>query len=185
MTIGALTVSLGTVGLQTGWYMDPATGEHYYYNAEENKWYVYAAGYIYPLEIQRESGPKTIPVAIGDKVQIDISYKYMGPATTGVEEYISIGYERLAIWPYDYVPKLEAKRSRNLDKSAEPKLYTWSATLTIPSDVGSNWTCIECKVWKGSPAVPEQGRRYTRALEIVALKPVVAEFTIVDYKVAA
>jgi hypothetical protein len=182
MVIKTLELSLGSIVADppeyaTGWYRDPATGQYYYYDATNKKWYIYAAGVLQPLAIAEQSAPKTISVIAGDKVKVSISYKYTGPAITGAEEYFSIGYKDAL----GYHPKIEGTNSRNLPTCSTATLFTAEKTLVIPTGVGENWNHIECKVWHGTPDVPETGLRYLNALTIVGLVAAITEFTIVDY----
>lgn len=182
MVTKTLNLSLGTIdgdppAYTTGWYRDPVTGEYYYYDATEKKWYIYAAGFIYPLAIAEESAPKTVTVKAGDSLKISISYKYTGPASSGVEEYFSIGYKDVL----GYHPKVVGTNSRNLPVCGTPTTFTAEKTLIIPTNVGENWTYIECKVWHGTPDVPETGLRYAGALTIVGITAEITEFSIVDY----
>jgi hypothetical protein len=180
--IQALALFLGSVvadppDYTTGWYHDPNTGQPYYYDAENKKWYIYAAGILQPLAIAEQTAPKVVSLMAGNSLTISISYKYTGPAVTGAEEYFSIGYKDVL----GYHPQIVGTNSRNLSACATPTLFTASKILVIPTDVGSNWNHIECKVWHGTPDVPETGLRYLNALTIVGLVATVTEFTIVDY----
>lgn len=180
MTLRTVQLDLGSLDppqYATGWYRDPATGQYYYYEATNKKWYIYSAGYLYPLAIAEESAPKTVTVKAGDSLKISISYKYTGPASTGVEEYFSIGYKDAL----GYHPKVTGTNSRNLPVCGTPTAFTSEKTLVIPVGVGLNWNHIECKVWHGSPEVPETGLRYINALEIVGVEAEITEFSIVDY----
>lgn len=181
--VKTLDLSLGEVvgnpNYATGWYRDSVTGQLTYYDAVTGKWYVYAAGYLYPLEVPKESAPKTIAVAVGDRVKITISYYYQGPAIASVEEYFSIGYTDA----FGYHPEIVGTNARNLPQCTTPTRFTSEKTLTIPTGVRDNWTDIECKVWHGTPDVPETGLNYQGALEIVGLVAEITDFTIVDYNV--
>lgn len=185
--IKTLELTLGTLGLgvdppayQAGWYRDQTTGAYYYYDG--SRWFVYAQGILTPLAIVPLPAPKTIEVAPGDKVKISVSYKYSGPAQTGIGEYSSIGY-RDAL---GYHPKIENAPggfARNLPASSSPVEYTYEHTLTIPLNVESNWTCIECKVMGGTPGVPETGVCLFNPdpLKIVGLVTEITQFTIKDF----
>lgn len=78
-------VALGPV-LATGWYVDQITGEYYYYDATIAQWYVYAAGYLYPLAyipptMEWKPSPSAIvELNFGDTLSISTHYKYRGPA---------------------------------------------------------------------------------------------------------
>lgn len=160
-----------------GWYYDSYTGIWYYYDDIGREWYVQQLGIFFPLTIDKLPAPKQVTVGPGDTVRISIAYKYSGPAITGVKERFVIGYEILGI----LTEKIIKENTRNLSQATTPTLYTAQAELLIPTDVGSNWTVIECKVHNGSPSVPETGIRYTGALIIVGKDPTVTEFSIVDF----
>ena len=182
MSTKTLALFLGSVvadppDYTTGWYHDPVTGQNYYYDATNKRWYIYAAGLLQALTIAELTGPKVVNLSIGDSLTISISYKYSGPSITGAEEYFSIGYKDVL----GYHPQIVGTNSRNLAGCVTPTLFTALKTLVIPAGVGDNWVNIECKVWHGTPAVPETGLRYLNALMIVGLVAAVTEFTIVDY----
>ena len=172
-SISALQVTEYT----TGWYQDEVTGEYYYYDATEKKWYIYAAGYLYALAIAELSAPKTVTLKAGDSLKISISYKYTGPAVTGAEEYFSIGIKGIT----GYSPKVTGTTTRNLPVCGTATPFTAEKTLVIPTNVAADWNHIECKVWHGTPDVPETGLRYINALTIVGVVADVTEFTIVDF----
>lgn len=179
MTLKTLQLSLGVVNptqYQTGWYRDPTTGQYYYYDGAIGKWYIYTAGQLYALGITEQQAPKVVMVAPGDSLEITISYKYAGPASTGAEEYFSIGSKVL-----QYSPKIVRTHTRNLPVCATPTSFTWSETLVIPTGVGNGWTYIECKVWHGTPDVPETGIRLKDALAIAGIEPDITDFIIEDY----
>ena len=180
--IKTLNLDLGIVRAlevpyQAGWYRDQTTGAYYYYDG--SRWFVYAQGILTPMTITPLPAPKTIEVAPGDKVKISISYKYSGPAQTMIAEYFSIGY-RDAL---GYHPKIESYPGRNLPASSSPVEYTAEQTLTLPLNVESNWTCIECKVYGGTPGVPETGVCLFNPdpLKIVGLVTEITQFTIKDF----
>jgi len=176
LPLGSIS-ALQVAGYSTGWYQDPSSGQWYYYDAEAKKWYILAAGVLQPLAIAEQSAPKTVTVKAGDSLKISISYKYTGPAVTGVEEYFSIGYKDAL----GYHPKVVGTNTKNLPVCATATLFTAEKTLVIPTSVGENWNHIECKVWHGTPDVPETGLRYVNALSIVGIEANITEFTIVDY----
>lgn len=165
-----------------GWYFDSLTGEWVYYDQYTRQWFIQQDGILVPLAIDRYPATNVnpnAPIAIGpgDKIKIDMSYKYSGPAITNVEEYFSIGYEILTV----YTPKVKDYNYRNLPTSSTPLPYTSTKTLTIPSDVGSNWTMIEAKVWRGTPSVPEKGWQLYNAFKIAGIVPDITEFKIISF----
>jgi len=178
MAVRTLQVSLGALdppGYQTGWYWDPLTGQYYYYDAQAKQWYIYAAGYLYPLEIATEPAPKTVSIAPGDTLRVEYSYKYQGPAIT-VTEYASIGVYGEVTHIYD--EKVHKSRTRSLLESTTPQTYTGSLDIVLPTNAQTDWDDIEVKVFNGGK---ELGLRYLGALNIVAVVPEFSEFTIVDY----
>ena len=180
MTLRPLQLSLGSVTspvYSTGWYQDPTTGQYYYYDSDSRRWYIQVAGQLYPLSIASETAPKTVAIAPGDKLKITLSYRYVGPPSAGVEEYFSVGYHD----GIQYRPKVVGTNSRSLPQCSTPTEFSSEKTLTIPSNVGDNWTYIECKVWHGTPDVPETGLRYRDALSIVGITAEITDFTIEDY----
>ncbi len=184
--VKTLQLNLGTVqalqspAYQAGWYRDQSTGAYYYYDG--HRWFVYAQGILTPMTITPLPAPKTIQVAPGDQVKISISYNYSGPAQTSIGEYSSIGYRD----GLGYHPKIEnapGGYARNLPASSSPVVYTYEHTLTIPPAVQTNWTTIECKVFGGSPGVPETGVDLFNPdpLQIVGLVASITDFKIVDF----
>lgn len=162
----------------SGWYYDPITGKQYYYDATLNQWYsVSAEGFLYALSIDILPTPKQIAVGAGDTVKISISYKYIGPAVTGVKEKFVIGHITLGALYEDIIKE----PTRNLLQTTTPVTYTQTQDLLIPSAVQNNWRVIECKVHGGSPSVGEFGVRYENALVIGGVQPNITEFAITDY----
>ena len=176
MTIRTLQLSLGSLGVsQSGWYRDTVTGQYYYYDAVAKQWYIYAAGYLYPLEIASQPAPKTVSIAPGDTLRFEYSYRYSGPAIN-VTEYASIGvYGEVA---HIYDEKVNKSKSRSLPESTIPTTYTGSIDIVLPTNALTDWDDIECKVYGGSK---ELGLRYIGALNVVAVVPEFSEFAIVDY----
>jgi len=160
---------------QTGWYQDPNTGQYYYYDASAKQWYIYSAGYLYPLEIASEPAPKTVSIAPGDTLRVKYSYRYSGPAVT-VTEYASIGVYGEATHVYD--EKVHQSRSRSLPESTTPQLYSGSLDIVLPTTAQTDWDDIEAKVFNGSK---ELGLRYLGALGIVAVVPEFSDFAVTDY----
>jgi len=82
MVTGTLDLQLGNIvgdpPYETGWYRDPVTGQYTYYDAVTGKWYVYSAGYLYPLEVPKESAPKTIAGKDNDILLLPGAGSYWG-----------------------------------------------------------------------------------------------------------
>ena len=66
-----------------GWYVDPQTGQPIYYDPDTQNFYTMQGGIYLPLGYMNTT-PKQVPVTIGDKLKITISYQYSGPAITGL-----------------------------------------------------------------------------------------------------
>jgi hypothetical protein len=54
-------------------------------------------------------------------------------------------------------------------------------TFTIPTSVGTDWDDIYCKIYGGSPSVPQTLFGYENALLIVGTSPAITEFKIADF----
>lgn len=173
--IKALQVgALGTLtSYATGWYTDPTTGQSYYYDATIKQWYIYSAGYLYPLSVPKENAPKTVTISPGDTLRIEYSYKYAGPALT-VTEYASIGWTVATI----YDEKVSKSKSRSLPACSVPTTFEGSLDIVLPMGAQENWNDIECKVFNGGK---ELGLNYQNALNIVGVEINFTEFTVVDY----
>jgi hypothetical protein len=66
-----------------GWYVDPKTGQPVYYNPETHNFYTLSGGIYIPLGYMN-TAPKQVPVTIGDKLKVSISYQYSGPPSPGL-----------------------------------------------------------------------------------------------------
>ncbi len=92
MTIKALEVSLIQIGvpvvepgiiLASGYYTEQTSGQDYYYDAPNDQWYYYTAGYYYPLALSWVPSPSAmIDLSAGDILRFNLSFKYMGLAVT-------------------------------------------------------------------------------------------------------
>lgn len=94
----AVGIPMATPGqvFATGYYTDPITGQLYYYNANLDQWYYYAAGFYYALETTwinaiTVNPAAPIAVAIGDIISITVTFKYQGPAKT-IRLYGALGF---------------------------------------------------------------------------------------------
>lgn len=176
MTTKTLQLDLGVLDppqYTTGWYRDPTTGQYYYYDASTRTWYTYAAGYLYPMEVPKESAPKVVDITPGDTLRIEYSYKYTGPAIS-VTEYASIGITTISV----YNEKVHKSKSRSLPGSTTPKEYTGYLDIVLPVGAQNNWNDIECKVKNGGK---ELGLNYQDALNIIGIEVTFTEFAVVDY----
>jgi len=104
MTIKTLELSLGSLDAlgslvalaDAGWYQDTLTGEYYYYDTTIAQWYIYSAGYLYPLAwvppslVWEPSPTPKIDVNVGDVLRLSLSYRYRGPAGKGFTLYAAV-----------------------------------------------------------------------------------------------
>jgi hypothetical protein len=159
-----------------GWYVDPQTGQRIFYDPNTQKFYT-LAGWIYiPLGYMNPS-PKQVTLAIGDKLRITMSFKYSGPAISSAVCYYSIG----VYGTFGFDEKMVGQNSKSIPQYVTPTLVTDSYTFTIPSSVGTNWDDIYCKVYGGSPGVPQNLFGYENALLIAGTQPAITEFQISDF----
>jgi hypothetical protein len=159
-----------------GWYIDPLTNQRVYYKAETETFYTMAGGVYIPLGYMTPA-PKQVALGPGEKLKITISYKYSGPAVSGAIERFCIG----VYGTFGFNETLVGENTRSLPASTTPLQYTGSYTFTIPTSVGSDWDDIYCKVYGGSPGVPQTLFGYEQALLIVGKDPTISEFTIADF----
>ena len=159
-----------------GWYLDPQTGQSVYFDPDTQNFYTMQGG-IYLPQGYMNTTPKQVPVTIGDKLKITISYQYSGPAITGALERFCIG----VYGTFGFNETLVGEITRNLPASSTLQPYTDSYTFTIPNNVGSDWDDIYCKIYGGSPGVPQTIFVYENALIIAGLTPTVTGFTISDF----
>ena len=159
-----------------GWYVDPQTGQAVYYDPNTQNFYTLSGGIYVPLGYMN-TAPKQVAVTIGDKLRISISYQYSGPAITGALERFCVG----VYGTFGFTEQLVGEVTKNLPASASLQTYTDSYTFTIPSNVGSDWNDIYCKIYSGSPSVPQTLFGYENALIIAGLTPTVTGFTITDF----
>ena len=75
---------------QAGWYVDPVTGQRIFYDPGTEKFYTMAGGVFIPMGYMNPA-PKQVSVAPGDRLKVSISFKYTGPAVTGVTGYYCLG----------------------------------------------------------------------------------------------
>jgi hypothetical protein len=182
MAIRTLQLALGTLddppAYTSGWYRDPNTGQYYYYAAETRTWYIYSAGYLYPLSIAWETAPKVVDIARGDTLRIEYSYKYSGPAVT-VEEYAAVGVYGWA----GLDEKVAKSKTYNWPETTTPTERSSSLDIVLPSTAETNWDDIYAKVCKDSCSLGgyELGLGYENALDIVTVEAEFSEFAIVDY----
>lgn len=82
-TPGVPVIAPGRV-LTSGYYTEQTTGQVYYYDAANDRWYYYAAGFLYPLAITWKPSPSAKVEMVGgvDKLRFNLTLKYSGPAVT-------------------------------------------------------------------------------------------------------
>jgi hypothetical protein len=187
MTLKTLTLDLGTVSAlqySTGWYYDPNTGQRYYYNAAQNQWYVSLGGYLYALGYMNPA-PKQVTVAPGDKLKIVLSFKYMGPAITGILSRWCIGV--YGVWGFTEKVAITPTLDIPANASTTPITVTKEQVLTIPASPGTDWDDIYVKMWGGTPDLggSEQSPAYIygceNALIIAGANVVITDFKISDF----
>ena len=163
-------------GYIPGWYIDPQTGQPVYYDGEAQAFYTLSGGVYIPLGYMNPA-PKQVSLGPGEKLKVSISYKYAGPAISGVVERFCIG----VYGSFGFTEKIVGSNSRNLSQSTTPLTYTGEYTMTIPSGAGTDWDDIYCKVTGGSPVVNESIFGYENALVITGNDPTISEFKIADF----
>ncbi len=183
--IKTLAINLGTVrAMQTpyqpGWYVNPSTGQRYYYDGKQ--WYVYTAGLLTALGYMNPA-PKQVTLSPGDKLQVTLGFQYTGPAISQVLSRYAIGvYGSLG-----FSEMLVGTPTFNVPASNTPIAVTNSYVFTIPTGVGSNWTSIYVKIWGGTPDIggseqaPPYIFGYQDALVIVGAAVNITNFTITDF----
>jgi hypothetical protein len=177
LSLGGADPVVGQQLAVSGWYYDKTTGQRYYYDAVQNQWYVYAAGYLYALAINMNPAPKQVSLAPGEKLKITLSFKYTGPAVSGVASRYAIGvYGALG---FDEKAYVASTLNIPANPTTTPITVTQDATLTLPSSgVGADWNDIYVKI---STATWEYFFGYENALIIVGLQPTITEFKILDF----
>jgi len=186
MELKTLALDLGTVRVlqdkadppvyQAGWYVDLSTGQRIFYDPDTQNFYTMAGGVYIPLGYMNPA-PKQVAIGPGEKLKITISYKYSGPAVSGVTEYFSIGI----YGTFGFNEALVGQNSKNLPTSTTPQPYTGEYIFTIPANVGGDWDDIYCKIYGGTPGIPQTLFGYENALIIVGKDPTISEFKIADF----
>ena len=165
------------VALTSGWYRVSTTGQLVYYDAASDTLYTAQGGIYIPLGYMNPA-PKQVALAPGEKLKIMVSFKYSGPAVTGAILRYCVGvYGTLG-----FTEKMVQENTKNLPLSPTPAPFTDEYTFTMPTDIGSDWNDIYCKINGGSPnAVPQTLFGYENALTIIGIAAVISEFTISDF----
>ncbi|MDV2988807.1 MAG: hypothetical protein P3T54_01420 [Dehalogenimonas sp.] len=177
-------IALAEDPVAPGWYVDPATGQHIFYDPVAGKFFTAAGGVYIPLSYMNPA-PKQVAVAPGDRLMVSISFKYTGPAVTGVTGYYCIGTNGM----FGFDEKLVQQTTFSIPQITTPPSYpnvTNSYIFTIPSNVGTNWDDIYVKIFGGSPSIGGQATTnylfgYENALVIAGSQPTITEFKISDF----
>jgi len=186
LSLGGADPVIGQQLVASGWYVDPATGQYYYYDVAQNQWYVYAAGYLYALAAYMNPAPKQETLAPGEKLKITLSFKYVGVAVTGVSARYAIGVSGAG----GFDEKVYTTTTFNIPENlaVTPITVTNTATLTLPTTgVGADWDDIYVKIWGGTPSIggsevfPAYIYGYENALILIGLAPAITEFKILDF----
>ena len=162
-----------------GWYVDPRTGMRIYYDPTTQAFYTVAGGVYIPLGYMNPA-PKQVAVAPGDKLKITLSFKYTGPAQTGVTGYYSIG----VYGTFGFNEQMVGQTSFSIPLVTTPPSapnVTNSYTFTIPTNIGTDWDDIYVKIFGGSPGVPQNLHGYENALIVAGIQPNITEFKIADF----
>jgi len=170
--------------LVSGWYLDPNTGQRVFYDANTQKFYTLAGGVYIPLGYMNPA-PKQVALAPGDRLKITISFKYTGPAITGVTGYYCIG----VYGTFGFNETMVGQTSFNIPQVVTPPSapnVTNEYTFTIPTSVGTDWDDIYVKIFGGNPSIGGSATTpylfgYENALIIVGTQPNISEFKIADF----
>jgi hypothetical protein len=159
-----------------GWYVDPETGQSVYYDGVTRTFYTLSGGVYLPLGYMNPA-PKQVSLGPGERLKVSISYKYSGPAVSGVVERFCVGIYGL----FGFNEQIVGTNTRSLSQSTTPLTYTSEYTFTIPTSVGTDWDDIYCKIGGGSPGLSETIFGYENALVITGKDPTISEFKITDF----
>lgn len=167
-----------------GWYIDPRTGQRIFYDPNTRNFYTMGGGVYLPL-MSLATPPKQVTVAPGDRLKIDVSFKYTGPAITGASIRYCVGPNGV----FGFTEQLVAVETFNIPQVITPPSspnVVNSHTFNIPTNVGTDWTCIYVKMYGGTPSlggevIPSYIFGYQDALVIVGTQPSITEFKIADF----
>ena len=194
MELKTLALDLGVFGVlqdgedppdyAAGWYIDPQTGQRIFYDPNTHKFYTLAGGVYIPLGYVNPA-PKQVSLAPGDRLRITLSFKYTGPAVSGVTGYYCVG----VYGTFGFDEKMVGQTTFSIPQVVSPPSapnVTDSYTFTIPTSVGTNWDDIYVKIFGGSPSIAGQSTTpylfgYENALVIAGIQPNITEFKIADF----
>ena len=168
----------------SGWYVDPRTGQRVFYDSTAGKFFTLAGGVYIPLGYMNPA-PKQVAVAPGDKLKITLSFKYTGPAITGVTGYYCLGIYGTFGFNETMVGQTTFSIPQVVTPPSSPNV-TDSYTFTIPTSIGTNWDDIYLKIFGGNPSVGGSATTsflfgYENALTIAGIEPSITEFKISDF----
>ncbi|MEQ4489562.1 MAG: hypothetical protein AAC990_04250 [Dehalococcoides mccartyi] len=168
----------------SGWYIDPRTGQRVFYDSTAGKFFTLAGGVYIPLGYMNPA-PKQVAVAPGDRLMITLSFKYTGPAITGVTGYFCIGVNGIFGFNEQMVGRTTFSIPQVTTPPSTPNV-TNSYTFTIPTSIGTDWDDIYVKIFGGSPSIGGEATTsflfgYENALTIAGVQPSITEFKISDF----
>ncbi|KTB47835.1 hypothetical protein DEALK_06800 [Dehalogenimonas alkenigignens] len=181
---GESAIALAEDPALPGWYVDPVTGQRVFFDPVAGKFFTVAGGVYIPLGYMNPA-PKQVAVAPGDRLMVSISFKYTGPAISGVTGYYCIGTNGM----FGFDEKLVQLTTFSIPQVTSPPSYpnvTNSFTFTIPSNVDTNWDDIYVKIFGGTPSIGGQATTnylfgYENALLVAGIQPTISEFKISDF----
>lgn len=147
--VGVPVVEPGVV-LASGYYTEQTTGQIYYYDAESDQWYYYAAGYLYPLAISWKPSPSPkIDLVTGDTLRFNLTFKYTGPAVTR-KFYAAIGTSETSGSFDEWGGSWATTKNIAIPAKATPTLITGQyIDIIIPSGQGGKTGGAYCKIMNG------------------------------------
>ena len=168
----------------SGWYVDQRTGQRIFYDSTAGKFFTLAGGVFIPLGYMNPA-PKQVAVAPGDKLKITLSFKYTGPAITGLTGYYCLGIYGTFGFNETMVGQTTFSIPQVVTPPSSPNV-TDSYTFTIPTSIGTNWDDIYVKIFGGNPSVGGSATTsflfgYENALTIAGIEPSITEFKISDF----
>jgi hypothetical protein len=167
-----------------GRYVDTRTGQQVIYDPATQKFYTLAGGVYIPMGYMNPA-PKQVTVAPGDRLNITISFKYTGPAVSGVTGYYCIGVYGTFGFNETMVGQTSFSIPQVTTPPSSPNVSN-SYTFTIPTSIGSDWDDIYVKIFGGTPSIGGSATTpylfgYENALIVVGTQPTITEFKIADF----
>ncbi len=167
-----------------GIYVDARTGQQVIYDPSTGKFYTLAGGVYIPMGYMNPA-PKQVAVAPGDRLKITISFKYTGPAVSGVTGYYCIG----VYGTFGFNETMVGQTSFNIPMVTTPPSsanVTNEYTFTIPASIGTDWDDIYVKIFGGTPSIGGSATTpylfgYENALIVAGTTPNITEFKIADF----